>query len=182
MDYLQEHLDYIYLEENLKTGVDNFVNKFKSFKGKNIKDLKPLLNSVPNLTPEQIRDKASKQNKSFQKHYTYAQKKLKDSASTETGDGIATLYATIQSINVKDEIIKGSLKTIQQVFDLAFKNPHKIFVAGAQIWLVAFLGLLVFTGIGPFTLALTGLLSAGSYIIQVGWILCLLKYLLNIVK
>jgi len=181
MDYLQEHLDQIYLQENLKTGVDNFVKQFKSFKGKSINQIKPLLKSIPDLTPEQVRDKASKQNKGFQKHYVHAQKKLKDSASTEAGDGLATLYATIQSIDVKDEIVKASLKTIQQIFDLAFKNPHKIFVAGAQIWLVAFLGLLFFTGIGPFTLALTGLLSAGSYIIQVGWILCMIKYLVDIV-
>lgn len=186
MDYLQEHLDQIYLQEDLKSAAKNFIAKFKNFKGnrKNIKQIKPMLKDVPEQSPDQIASQAKKL-KGFDKNYKIAQRKLKGSADTPAGKGISTLYGLVKSLEsyendkkVDNVALSKGMAIIENIFALVFKHPEKIRTTGFDLWILGWLGIFFFSGMGSITVAFTAFVSVGWYIWVTGMILSVLKFFL----
>lgn len=183
MLHLQEQLNYIYLQEDLKTSAEEIVgdpNIDTSTKPSTIEVTK-LLKKVPNLDLTQIKNQASK-NPNFKKYYQIALDKLGDEANNPIGDALAVLYATSKSVidGSGDSTTKNKLvKYLDKLFDTLLNHPGRIATKGFKIWIASFLMLFVFWWLPSAKEILKTARQLAYVMIMVGLVFAIIKFFMT---
>jgi len=179
MSYLQEQLNYIYLQEDLATSAQEIMDdsEVDGSKKPSPAEVKTLLKKVPDLNTSVIKRQAEK-SPYFKKHYQEALDKLGAEANNPIGESIALLYATSKSVieSTNNSSTKSRLtKHIDKLFDTLLNHPGRLVSKGVKVWLVSFLMLFVFWWIPSAREILKSARQLALIMIMIGLVFAILK-------
>jgi hypothetical protein len=177
MYYIDEHLNYIYLREDIENAAEEIISNDSIPKNK--KDVDAFLNNVPILKAEEIKKEFNKKSTTFNKHFKEGMEKMGEQASREkTGEGLILLYAAAKSSAdaVKDTSKRNKLyKIIDKVFNSVWNKPGRLFRKGAGIWLSSFILLFLFWWLPPMRTIAKVSGKAGLLMMMIGLVLSITK-------
>jgi len=184
MTYLQEHLNYIYLREDLIDNTKDIVNNKELSKIPSEKQASDVLNNVPILSMIELKKQAST-NPKFKKYYNEALKKLGSEGDSFLGDGLAVLYASTRSSidGAKDPSLRNKLTTkLDKLFSSVWNNPGKLATKGFKIWVASFLMLFMFWWIPSAREILKGARKVAMIMMMIGIVFATIKFFMKRIK
>jgi hypothetical protein len=180
---LNEHLTYIYLQEDLQNSAEEIINNVNIEKPNNITATKSMeiLKKVPDLDINQIKKQAEK-NPKFRVFYNEALAKLGDEKNNPIGEGLAVLYATSKTAieATKDSSLKTRLlKYLDKLFDSVWNNPGKLAVKGFKLWVVSFMILFLFWWIPTAREIVSTTQKAAMIMMMIGLVFAIVKFFMK---